>query len=73
MSIGMETPGKRLRYIRTEAKLSQRKLAEIMGVGYNNVGLLERGEQRLQAESLRLMFEAALIDRDDLAWIVLGD
>lgn len=50
--------GERLRALREERKLSQRKLAEIAGIKYSQIGRIERGEQNTSLSSIYVLAKA---------------
>ena len=57
--------GERLRILREERKLSQRKLAEIAGIKYSQIGRIERGEQNTSLSSIYILAKALEITPSD--------
>lgn len=58
--------GIKIRLLRTKAKFSQEKLAELADVNKNTVGLIERGEMSPSIETLEKIAQALNIELKEL-------
>jgi transcriptional regulator with XRE-family HTH domain len=67
----MGTPIQRIDQIRLEKGLSQRAIAEGMGISQSQYGKLLRGENRIQLQHLENLY-SYLKEKIDLHWILTG-
>ena len=61
--------GERLRQLRLKAGLQQRELGERLGIGYNAIGMMERGHRGTTIEKVVLLSEFFHVSTDYLLGI----
>ncbi|HQC30313.1 MAG TPA: helix-turn-helix transcriptional regulator [Acholeplasmataceae bacterium] len=59
-----------LRYIRRDRDVTQKELAQIMGVSHQFIGKLEKGKARLNEDHIRVICEALNCSADYLLGLI---
>ena len=54
--------GAKLAYVRKNKKLSQMKLAELVGMNFNYIGQIERGEANVTIKTMKILADALEIE-----------
>ena len=67
--LNREQLGKRIRQIRKDENLSQRKLAKKLGISQTLVGFFERGQRRVPID---ILLEISRMGEVSLDWLVTG-
>lgn len=58
--------GTKLAYVRKSRKLSQMKLAELVGMNFNYIGQIERGEANVTIKTMKILADALEIELKEL-------
>ena len=66
MAVDYESIGKRIKYYRTEKRLSQEDLGNIVAVNNEHISRIEGGKKNLSLELLILIANALDVSADDL-------
>ena len=66
MAVDYESIGKRIKHYRTEKRLSQEELAELVSTTYKHISNIENGERGSSVEMLILIANALDVSADDL-------